>query len=272
VKFNWPAATPSPDILAVADTLIDWPVLVCAESEAFPVTAMLPDTLPADFGVKSTVKVALCEGFKVSGNVNPLMLKLELLADACVTVTADPPEFVRLMLCVWLLPTMTLPKDSALGLIAKVPAFTAVPETAMRSCSAAVERVIVPVGFPGVWGENATIRFVLWPGARVTGRAGELILKLEFEADALLMVTVLDELFAMVSDRVLSAPATTVPKFNDAVPRARFCWGCVPPAEEVAPQPNMPLMLKSNSASAMLLPPNKPFIRLPSQGLYPTDA
>jgi hypothetical protein len=61
---------------------------------------MLPETFPAALGVKSTLKFALWPGFRVRGRIRPVMLKLALLTDACETVTADPPPFVRVTLCV----------------------------------------------------------------------------------------------------------------------------------------------------------------------------
>ena len=65
-----------------------------------PPSAMLPETLPGAFGVKSTLKLALCPGLRLSGSVRPLIVKTELLADAWVTVTAEPPELVIDTFCV----------------------------------------------------------------------------------------------------------------------------------------------------------------------------
>jgi hypothetical protein len=64
---------------------------------------------------------------------------------------------------------------------------------------------------------------VLWPGLSVRGRAGEAILKLAMDADALLMVTLVVELFVTVSASTAFAPATTVPKLTLALARVRFC-------------------------------------------------
>ena len=45
--------------------------------EELETTERLPVTLPAEFGAKTTPKVTLCPGNKVSGRFNPLRLKAE---------------------------------------------------------------------------------------------------------------------------------------------------------------------------------------------------
>ena len=65
------------------------------ELEASLTMTRFPLTPPLDWGVKSTEKVVLWPAFSVSGNarllmVNPLPLRL-----ACVMVTGEPPELVR---------------------------------------------------------------------------------------------------------------------------------------------------------------------------------
>ena len=51
--------------------------MVRGELEALETTERLPVTLPAEFGAKTTPKVKLCPGIKVSGRFNPLRLKAE---------------------------------------------------------------------------------------------------------------------------------------------------------------------------------------------------
>jgi len=94
VAESCPDVTPDPDMLADVETLTACPLEVCADNEALPATAILPETAPVDCGVNSTLNVVLWPGFRLNGSVKPLMLKLELLADAWLTVTTEPPVFV----------------------------------------------------------------------------------------------------------------------------------------------------------------------------------
>lgn len=55
------------------------------------VSAKFPLTLPADCGLKTTLKVVLCPGAKVTGRVKPVVLKPVPVTLACVMVRLVPP-------------------------------------------------------------------------------------------------------------------------------------------------------------------------------------
>ena len=55
------------------------------------VRARLPLTLPAAWGLKTTLKVTLCPTAKVKGRVSPVVVKPAPVIVACVTVRLDPP-------------------------------------------------------------------------------------------------------------------------------------------------------------------------------------
>ena len=59
------------------------------------VKATLPVAAPLLLGAKVTEKFTLCPAAKVAGRLRPLKLKPEPAATACDTVTAFPPEFVK---------------------------------------------------------------------------------------------------------------------------------------------------------------------------------
>ena len=63
-----------------------------AELEALETTERLPVTLPAE--AKTTPKVKLCPGIKVSGRFNPLTLKAAPERLAWVMLTPELPELV----------------------------------------------------------------------------------------------------------------------------------------------------------------------------------
>ena len=78
---------------------------------------MLPVALPLDVGVNVAVRVAVDPALMEAGTVKPLILNPEPEALAAEIVNVAFPEFVRVILCVALLPTLTLPKATLAGLI-----------------------------------------------------------------------------------------------------------------------------------------------------------
>jgi hypothetical protein len=154
-----PEASPDPESATLA-------------AAALLANATLPLTLPLACGAKVTVNGVLCPGESVRGKVKPLTLKPAPLAVAPDTVTAVPPEFVRLPVCFWLVPTGTLPKLSAVGFAASAPALTPVPVIAAVSvASVAFEAIrMPPAATPGAAGANVTLKLALWPGDKVKGK------------------------------------------------------------------------------------------------------
>src|SRR5215469_1550527 len=173
--------TPSPDTDTVVFALSDCCPNVLAPlalfvSEAEPVSEMLPLAAPVAFGVKTTVKLLLCPGPMVSGRAIPLSANAALLAEACDTVTDDPPGLVTITFSARLCPSATLPKLTVCGLGANDPAFTAFPVTVICNGLAPARLVVsttLPVGAPAACGAKATTTFALCPGERVRGRAGD---------------------------------------------------------------------------------------------------
>ncbi|HEU0047413.1 MAG TPA: hypothetical protein VFQ43_07390, partial [Nitrososphaera sp.] len=153
------------------------------ELEALETTEMLPVTLPAEFGAKTTPKVKLCPGIKVSGRFNPLTLKAESERLAWVMLTLEPPELVSVSDWVELLPTCTLPKlmVEEVGCSTVVGGLIPVPESGTESgelelmfgpwdeeTTAVTD--IAPTTLPLVVGVNVTLKVALWPGAKLNGR------------------------------------------------------------------------------------------------------
>jgi hypothetical protein len=62
--------------------------------DPFDVIVTLPLSLPADCGVKLTLKLMLCPAPSVNGVVIPLKLKPVPLIPTCEMVTLDPPVLV----------------------------------------------------------------------------------------------------------------------------------------------------------------------------------
>ncbi len=91
--------------------------IVAGDPGALLVMEMLPEALPATVGANVAISVVLSPGLRVIGTVNPLMLKPDPDALSVEIVRGPFPEFVRVILCVALLPTVTLPKLTLDGLI-----------------------------------------------------------------------------------------------------------------------------------------------------------
>ena len=93
--------------LALPEPESDMPKMA---SEAFDVTVSVPLTVPLKVGAKVIVHVRLCPAARLDGTANPLRLNPVPVIAACEIVTLEPPEFVSVTDCVWLLPISTLPK------------------------------------------------------------------------------------------------------------------------------------------------------------------
>jgi hypothetical protein len=162
---NWPAATPVPEraIERVA-------------SDAFETKDMLPLAAPATWGAKLRVKVKLCPAVSVRGVLSPLMLNPAPVSFACVTVRLEPPESVKVAVCVLLLPTCKLPKFNGAAL--RVPGVTPAPErgTPKAELEALLVTARVALLLPADCGENTTLNDALAPAARVMGKLRPLTL------------------------------------------------------------------------------------------------
>lgn len=93
----------------------------------------------------------------------PLTLNPDPVAEACVIVTLDPPELVKVSDAVWLVPVCTLPKLTLAGLAVSDPAATPVPESEMEreGFAALLVTVRLPLVAPLVCGAKATVKLVL---------------------------------------------------------------------------------------------------------------
>jgi len=160
LAVNAPAATPVPDT-----------GIVSVEFVAFDVTVRLPLTAPADVGANETVKVALCPALIVTGVVIPLTLNPAPVIPTCVTDTLVPPVLVMVSDWVPVLPTVTLPIATLVGLALNAPAVTPVPVNAIVSdgFGASEVTVTVPVALPLAVGLKLTVNVVLCDAARVNG-------------------------------------------------------------------------------------------------------
>jgi len=95
-------------------------------------TERLPCCAPATVGVKATVRLTLLPGGIVTGSEPAFTLNPGPVMSACETVIAAAPgaeALVRVMLCVLLLPSATLPKSTLETLRVNTVLFALVVET-----------------------------------------------------------------------------------------------------------------------------------------------
>jgi hypothetical protein len=96
---------------------------------------------------------------------------------AALTVTLEPPELVRVSDNVWLLPTCTLPKLRLVAVAVSDPAVTPVPDSGTLNVGFAPSLTIarLPLAGPTVVAVKVTLKVVLCPGAKSTGRFSPLM-------------------------------------------------------------------------------------------------
>ena len=184
--------------------------------EPVDVTVTLPLALPAESGVKVTLKVALCPAVSVAGVEIPLTVKPVPLMPTCDTVNVDPPVFVTVSDNTCLLPTVTVPKFRLVGFAPTAPCVTPVPDNGKDSDGLGASEVIVtlPLALPAVSGENVALNVAVCDALRARGVVMPLSLKPVPLTEACEMLTVAAVLLVSVMVRLLWLPTVTLPKFS----------------------------------------------------------
>ncbi len=131
-------ATPVPTMLTV-----------CGEPGALSVNVILPVPAPAVVGANCALKETLCPAVNVVGKESPLIPNPVPSTVAMLIVRLEFPLFVSLTLCVPVCPTITFPKLSVEGEIAK-PVCVPVPvkEIASGELEASLRIVRLPFTAP----------------------------------------------------------------------------------------------------------------------------
>src|ERR1700730_8851052 len=91
------------------------------EFEPLLTKEIVPDAAPATVGANFAVRVLDCPLASVRGNVGPLMLNPGPLTLAWETVKLALPVLLSVIVCVPVLPVLTFPKGTVLGLILSWP-------------------------------------------------------------------------------------------------------------------------------------------------------
>ena len=107
-----PLSTPSP----VATAPVPVRPIVAVPDEALSVSVTAPVAAPAAVGSNPTVSVAVCPGFRVTGQLIPDMLKPFPVTEPALMVSAAVPVELSVTVCVDGVFSVTFPKLSTLGL------------------------------------------------------------------------------------------------------------------------------------------------------------
>lgn len=144
-----------------------------------------PLNVPDVVGLNPTAKYVVAPGASEKGTVKELMLNIELLITALVTVTVELPEFLIVNVCVTLFPTGTVPNDTDEGVdVSNDDGLGFDDCVEVLPLSGTVTSVVpliflivnVPLNVPDDVGLNPTAKNVVPPGASTKGRASELML------------------------------------------------------------------------------------------------
>jgi hypothetical protein len=189
--------------------------IVSGEFGALLTTEMLPVELPEPVGANCAVKLADCPAAIVIGVVAPETLKPVPVTFTAETVTLAEPLFFKVIVCVLLLPTFTVPKFSLAG---EAPSCACVPVPFNAIVSGAPGPLfaieIEPVALPAVVGANCAVNEVLCPAASDCGVERPLMLKPVPVVVAELIATLAVPELVSVIVCVPLLPVATEPKFT----------------------------------------------------------
>lgn len=149
------------------------------------------------------------------------------MALACEIVTLADPVLERLTEADPLLPTTTLPKLTAEGVLAS-PGCVPVPVNAMDmgEFGASLEIEIFPLAFPTDVGENFAMKLMLCPGCMVCPAGDPLIVNPAPVTLACEIITLAEPVFVRLTEAVPLVPTPTFPKLTADGALAKP--GCVP--------------------------------------------
>jgi hypothetical protein len=226
-----PVATlPNAAVVGVAASCACVPVplnaIVVGEFGALLTIEMLPLAFPADVGANLALNVVLSPAPKVSGVVNPLMLRPAPDTVALEIVRLAVPEFVNVMDWVPLLPTAIDPKFTLEGLAPTWPCVP-VPDNAIDAGEpgALLTIEMLPVAAPAEVGAKMAENEALLPALIVIGMLAPLVLNPVPEAVAPVTVNVPVPAFVSVTVCVPLLPTETLP--NATLAGLIVSWGCV---------------------------------------------
>jgi hypothetical protein len=196
----------------VAATPVPVSATVAGEPGALLVMVRFPLALPVDVGENCALNVLACPGFKVSGRVNPLVLKALPVTLTWETVNAAVPVLLSWIVWELVAPTVALPKLKLDGVMLNA-ACTPVPVTGMTELAPCVfETVTFPLMFSLLVGLKLTVIDAACEGVKVTGIViPEILTSLAFTV-TWEIVTLMVPVFVMLTLCEPELPAVTLPK------------------------------------------------------------
>jgi hypothetical protein len=216
------------------------------ELVALLVTVTLPEKLPEVVGANVMLKDVDCPAARVTGNTKPAALNPAELMLICETDTLELPVFARVIVCVPLVPVVTLPKLSEAGdTVSWATCDTPVPARATTSGEFSVlfTRVSLPERLLAEAGVKLTVKAEEPPGGTESGSASPEKLKPVPVSDAWVTLRFAVPGLLMASIWVLVIPTVTLPKPTLAG-TTEIC-GCTPlPLNEIVAGELLALLTK----------------------------
>ena len=154
-------------------------VIVAGEPVALLVTVTVPVAFPAAIGLKTTLKVRLCFGVRLTGVPAPLRLNPAPAAAMLEIVTLAFPVLVTVTDCVADAPVLTLPKLRLFEL--NESAWVDATPEPLKPITAGLFGALLtietlPLAEPADAGANSTLNVPDWLGLSDKGRVSALVL------------------------------------------------------------------------------------------------
>ena len=180
--------------------------------EPLLVMTRLPVSVPVAVGANLTAKLVLCPGARVTGRLDPLILKPVPVTEACEIVALVPPVFVSVSERVWPVPVCIFPNTRLDELAVNDPAVLPIPESDRLVGLPFAIMATLPLALPLDWGLKVTFNVALCPAGIVMGvLRGSMANPAPVIVNWLIVRAAPPELVSVVASFLL-LPTTTVPK------------------------------------------------------------
>ena len=185
------------------------------EGAPFVASVMLPPTAVEEDGVKTALNVVLPPAVIVVDVERPVSLKPAPATVICENVSVALPLFASVIVCELLVPTVTVPKVTLVGLAA-ICGSVPVPVSAIERGGPGALLVIdtLPLVLVAVVGAKVTEKFAVTPAAIDCPEPIPLVLKPDPVMDAWEMLTDVVPVFVTLTVCVAALPTATFPKLR----------------------------------------------------------
>jgi len=201
--------------------------ITVGEVGALLVMEMLPLALPAAAGANTALNDTLAPAASVCA-VSPCTLKPVPVTVTCEMVKLAVPVFFRLIGCELLVPTVTLPKFTVVG-VTEISGCVAVPdsEITVGEVGALLVMEMLPLALPAAVGANTALNDTLAPAATVCAVSPCTLKPAPVTVTCEMVKLAVPVFFRLIGCELL-VPTTTLPKFTGEEGVTEICGASVP--------------------------------------------